>query len=413
MFFKGIHKLLSHIGLLKLLLALAVVLQFIIISQMYFFRADLFSDPLMLTIRIVRGVILSFLAGYILAYPSLALIRFLNGRYTWKQHPVKRFLIQFPFALVCGAIITPLILLPASVIFNLETDLQIIINNAYYLVVLSLFLMIILEARIWFNENINEKVRAVELENKLLKEEAERALMEERARLEEERNLLARQMVEEERSMNQNLNEEIRRREEITRQLHESREQLQSLLSHLMGAVYRCRFDEDFTMEYISDQILDITGYLPSDFKGNMVRSYNSVVHPDDLERVHNAIVDSNTRGTHYEMEYRIIHRDGNTVWVSESGKSIFNEAGMVDYLDGIIVDITRRKEAEMAAKESDRKYKELMDFLPQPIFELDIQGNIMFINRAGEEFFGIQIPEDTTKKYLLLIIWLMKMCRE
>ncbi len=72
--------------------------------------------------------------------------------------------------------------------------------------------MIILEARIWFNENINEKVRAVELVSKLLKEEAERALMEERARLEEERNLLARQMIEEEQTLNQNLNDEIRRR---------------------------------------------------------------------------------------------------------------------------------------------------------------------------------------------------------
>jgi hypothetical protein len=195
MFFREIHKLLPYAGLLKLLLTLAVVLQFIIISQMYFFRADLFSDPLLLTIRIVRGVILSFLAGYILAYPSLALIRFLNGRYTWRQRPVKRFFIQFPFALVCGVIITPLILLPFSVIFNLETSLQIIINNAYYLVVLSLFLMIILEARVWFNENINEKVRAVELENKLLKEEAEKALVEERARREEEKNLFTRQTV--------------------------------------------------------------------------------------------------------------------------------------------------------------------------------------------------------------------------
>jgi hypothetical protein len=235
MFFKEIHKLLSHSGLLKLLLALAAVLQFIIISQMYFFRVDLFNDPLLFAIRIIRGITLSFMAGYILAYPSLALIRFLNGRYTWKLHPVKRFLIQFPSALLGGIVITPLILLPASVIFNLETDLQIIINNAYYLSVLSLFLMTILEARNWFNENLNEKVRALELEKKLLKEESEKALMEERARMEEERSLLTSQMVEEERALNQNLNDEIKKREEIARQLNESREQLQSLLSHLNG----------------------------------------------------------------------------------------------------------------------------------------------------------------------------------
>jgi PAS domain S-box-containing protein len=300
---------------------------------------------------------------------------------------------------MCGVIITPLILLPASVIFNLETNLQIIINNAYYLAVLSLFLMIILEARIWFDENINEKVRAVELQNKLLKEEAEKVLMEERSRLNEEKNRLAQQMVEEEKVLNQSLNEEIKRREEITRQLHESREQLQSLLSHLMGAVYRCRFDEHYTMEYFSDQIEYIAGYPPSDFINNSVRSFGSLVHPADNDRIRSIIEETTQTHVHYEMEYRIIHRNGNTVWVSESGKCIFNEEGKVEFLDGIIVDITRRKEAEIAANESNRKYKDLMDFLPQPIFELDIQGNILFINRAGEEFFGITIPEDTTQK--------------
>ena len=397
--FKDSQKLLSHSGLVKILLGLAMVLQFIIISQMFFFRPDLLTDPLLLGTRMLRGVVLSFMAGYMLAYPSVALIHFLNGRYTWKLHPVKRFLIQFPFALLSGAIITPLILLPARIIFNLEVSLQIVINNAYYLIVLSLFLMIILEARIWFKENVDAKVKEMELENRLVKEEAEKALLQQRARLEEERSLLTLQMMEEEKALNQSLNEEIRKREEVARQLHESREQLHSLLSHLMGAVYRCRLDDAFTMEYISDQIGDITGYPPTDFKDNSIRTYASIVHPDDAQKVSEIIEDSIAARTHYEMEYRIVHRNGNVVWVMESGQGIFSEQGALVCLDGIIVDVTNRKEAEIAARESDRKYKELMDFLPQPIFELDIEGNILFVNRAGEEFFGIKIHENSPQK--------------
>jgi PAS domain S-box-containing protein len=402
MFFKEIHKLFPFPGLLRLLLALAVVLQFIIISQMYFFRADLFSDPVQLFIRLFRGVVLSFLAGFILAYPCLALIRFLNEKFTWKRHPVKRFLIQFPFAMVSGIIITPLILLPASVLFNLEISNQVVINNAYYLVILSFFLMTILEAWIYFNENISEKVKAVELENKLFQEGSEKALMEERSRLDEEKNRLAQQMVEEEKALNQNLNNEIQKREEITRQLHESREQLQSLLSHLMGAVYRCRFDENYTMEYISGQILDITGFPPTDFIDNSVRSFASVVHPDDLEMVLTAIEENTKARSHFEVEYRIIHKEGGIVWVRESGRCIFGDDGDVAYLDGIIVDVTRRKEAELAVKDSERNYKDLMDFLPQPVFELNLEGRIMFSNKAGDDFFG-KLPDDPNSRPLAL----------
>jgi PAS domain S-box-containing protein len=60
-----------------------------------------------------------------------------------------------------------------------------------------------------------------------------------------------------------------------------------------------------------------------------------------------------------------------------------------VSFLDGIILDISRRKEAEIAAKESERRFRELMDFLPQPVFELNLEGEITLTNRAGDAFFG------------------------
>jgi PAS domain S-box-containing protein len=101
---------------------------------------------------------------------------------------------------------------------------------------------------------------------------------------------------------------------------------------------------------------------------------------------------------THYEFEYRIIHRDGNIVWVSENGKGIFNDEGILTFLDGIINDITRRKEAEIGANESELKYTELMHLLPQPIFELDTNGKILFSNRAGDDFFGI-LPDKSNLK--------------
>ncbi len=350
MFLKRIHKLFSFTSLIKLLIALALILQLMIISQMYFFSPDLFKDPVQLSIRLFRGVLFSFLAGWILAYPSLFLIKFLNLRMPWRKYTIGRFALQFPFAIVAGLLITPVILFPASIIFHLELDFDTIINNAYYMAILSLFLMIILEAWIHFRESINAKNRLLELEKKYNNETAS--------------------------------------------QLQESREQLHSLLSHLMGAAYRCRFDEYYTIEYISDQIQDITGHPASDFAGNAVRSFASIVYPDDLELIRKIIEDTAQTQGYYEMEYRLIHRDGRIVWVSENGKCIFDDEGNVSFLDGIIMDISRRKEAELAVKEGERNYKDLMDFLPQPVFELNLEGKIMFSNRAGDDFFG-KVPDD------------------
>lgn len=393
-----IHKFFPFGNLVKLLIALALILQIIVISQLYFFRSDLLHDPVQLLIRLFRGVLLSFMAGWMLAYPSLLLIRYLNSHMPWKKYSVRRFILQFPFAIASGILITPIILYPASLFFQLDFDLTTIINNAYYLCILSLFLMVILEAWIHFKESLNAKIQSADLEKKYIAEAANKAIFETKAKVEEEKNRVIQQLVEEEKLLNQNLNREIDKKEKMARQLKENREQLHSLLSHLMGAVYRCKFDKHFTMEYISDQIQDITGYLPSDLIDNFVCSFASIVHPDDLEIIRKAIEKAKQDEKNYEIEYRLMHKNGSIVWVNENGKCIFNDSGVVTFLDGIIVDITRRKEAELAIKDSERNYKDLMDFLPQPIFELNLEGQIMFTNKAGDDFFG-KLPEDLSSR--------------
>jgi LytS/YehU family sensor histidine kinase len=114
-----------------------------------------------------RGIILSSLAGTILAYPYLKLIRKLNFQIPWRKNLLKRFSLQFPLAILAGIIITPMIVIPAGLIFDMEYDFQTNLNNAYYLVILSLFLMITLEALIHFDEGAMASVKAETLEKEL------------------------------------------------------------------------------------------------------------------------------------------------------------------------------------------------------------------------------------------------------
>ena len=194
------------------------------------------------------------------------------------------------------------------------------------------------------------------------------------------------------------LEAEIEKREHATRELNERREQLNSILQNLPGAAYRCYFDEDYTMKYISEKIFEISGYHASEFLDNSSLTFASIIHPEDQDPCRNSIREATSQKAHYELEYRIVHKNGVVVWVSENGKGMFNTEGKVQYLDGIIIDITRRKEAESDARNSEMRYKELMDLLPQPVFELDLQGAVVLSNKAGDEFFG-PLPADPDNK--------------
>lgn len=92
-------------------------------------------------------------------------------------------------------------------------------------------------------------------------------------------------------------------------------------------------------------------------------------------------------------MEYTAKRTDGTTFPVLIYGAPIF-ENGIAVGSRGIIVDITDRKAAEEAMLESERKYRELADFMPQTLFELDKNLCLVYINKTGMEQFGLTAEE-------------------
>lgn len=82
--------------------------------------------------------------------------------------------------------------------------------------------------------------------------------------------------------------------------------------------------------------------------------------------------------------------RDGSTVWIEVAATLIADDKGELAEMLGVSRDITNRKAAEMALRESETKFREITDLLPQLIYELDEKGFITFLNRTGKEMFGI-----------------------
>jgi PAS domain S-box-containing protein len=136
-------------------------------------------------------------------------------------------------------------------------------------------------------------------------------------------------------------------RRQAEQELKIAKDQYQSLVEQIPGITYRCKMDSKWTMLFMSNAVTPLTGYPARDFINNAVRSYESIIHPDDRDEVATWVRKSCNDWLTWDIEYRIRHKDGTIRWVNEKGRAVKNPEGKVEYLDGFIHDITKRKESE------------------------------------------------------------------
>ncbi len=153
---------------------------------------------------------------------------------------------------------------------------------------------------------------------------------------------------------NQALKNEIRRRQEAQRGRLESEGRFRTLVANIPGAVYRCRLDDDWTMIYLSDEIYELTGYASTKFTTGQ-RCFTSVIAPEDRQRVRRVIANGAANHRSFVLEYRLLHRDGSKRWVHEKGQAVYDDEDKVAYLDGVIFDITQRKDYEHGLRQAKR----------------------------------------------------------
>jgi PAS domain S-box-containing protein len=139
----------------------------------------------------------------------------------------------------------------------------------------------------------------------------------------------------------------------VETELEESRRFLTSLISNVAGAIYRCANDGDGTMQFISEEIRAISGYPVSDFIDNAVRTYDSLIYPEDRDEAHAAVDAAVATRDPYMLEYRIVNTDGAIVWVHERGCGVYAAGGELLYLDGSIFDNTEQKLTEEALQQA------------------------------------------------------------
>ncbi|MCJ7540667.1 MAG: PAS domain S-box protein, partial [Desulfobacterales bacterium] len=181
----------------------------------------------------------------------------------------------------------------------------------------------------------------------------------------------------------------ITQHKRLEKTLRLSEEQSRSMVQNIPGMVYRCRNDHERTILFISDSIEDFTGYPSSDFIDSRVRTIESIIHPDDHQTVWENIHLSVLRSEPFEVEYRIIDSAGNVHWIYERGRGVADKKGVVEYLDGVLLDITNRKLAEEGLQESEERFRIVIENLPYAVFAHNMDGRIKMVNKASCEYTG------------------------
>ena len=168
--------------------------------------------------------------------------------------------------------------------------------------------------------------------------------------------------------------------------LRSSEEQYRSIMRNVLGVIYRCAADKEWTMQFISEAIEPLTGYPANDFINNALRTYESVIHRDDTSFV-DKMVNEGIGGNHpWNIEYRIQHKDGSIRWVHEKGQAVLDDNKATKYLDGFILDITDRKLAEKLMIENNLRLNLALRAGNMAWWEMDVTtGNVTFSKRKTE----------------------------
>lgn len=170
---------------------------------------------------------------------------------------------------------------------------------------------------------------------------------------------------------------------------------LETLLANLDGAVYRCRDDAQWTIEFISEGCLALTGYLPEELLLNQRLSFLELTHPEDREMVRAHIDACMREHRRIDIEYRIVRADGAVRWVWERGVGIYGASGKVEAMEGFLQDVTERKEAAQALQEAERRYRSIFENAIEGVFQTTPDGTYIAVNPALARIYGYHSPED------------------
>ncbi|MGA9753957.1 MAG: PAS domain S-box protein [Desulfobaccales bacterium] len=144
--------------------------------------------------------------------------------------------------------------------------------------------------------------------------------------------------------------------------LKESENQYQMLVNQIPAVIFKGY--ADWSIDFFDHKVEALTGYGKTEFDSRKLK-WCDLILPEDLVKVRHSLIEA-LKGDHsYVREYRIREKDGDICWIQARGQIFCDAAGKVDFVSGVLFDITARKEAETTLQKERQRFFSLLDVLP------------------------------------------------
>jgi len=177
---------------------------------------------------------------------------------------------------------------------------------------------------------------------------------------------------------------------QLAREVDAQRERLKNVIANVPGLVWEAWGKPDAAnqqIDFVSDYVETMLGYSVEDWISTP-NFWLKIVHPDDqahAAQVANATFESGSAGVN---QFRWVRRDGQVIWVETFSAPVLDSGGQPIGMRGVTLDITDRKRAETALRESEERFRSLFDNAPVGIC-LGRDGKILYGNNALLRMFG------------------------
>ncbi|WP_071191792.1 PAS domain S-box protein [Trichormus sp. NMC-1] len=153
---------------------------------------------------------------------------------------------------------------------------------------------------------------------------------------------------------------------------------------------------------FLSDRWKEMRGFQTHELT-DFMEKWSRRIHPEDIEKVRQRLNDHLNRKTpFFSVEYRVQRRDGSYMWILDRGQALWDQTtGNLMRMVGLETDISHRKQAEAALRESEQRYRILVTHAPVGIFQIDHQGNCSYINPRYSELTGMSMLEALGKGWI------------
>jgi PAS domain S-box-containing protein len=175
---------------------------------------------------------------------------------------------------------------------------------------------------------------------------------------------------------------DISKQKRLVSELQESKERLQLAANAINGIIYDWNIETKFVER--TQGLVNVLGFLPEEAEPK-IQWWKNRIHPEDQERIKQEISAALRNSTHFTCEYQIKSKNNQYIYVSDRGIIIRNSLGKAVRVVGSTMNITLRKQAEIALRESEQRLQAILDNSLTAVYVKDLQGRYMMVNREAE----------------------------